>query len=1743
MASTAINIAHPRTSTRHLLRRRLAASVVSMAVIAAFSVAAQLGLGASAAVAATSTAWASPAGTSSEPCTQTAPCDLDSAVADVNNAGGGTVELFGDSSTPYTGVGVDFSVPTATVEAAPGAAPVLQGNGSTTVIDYQDSITVSGLDIFGGDNGLQADGCTSACTATVIDSSVHDNSGYGIDANTVDVEDSTIAYNGEGGILTSGTATSEIVTSTVYQNTGDGVQAGSLQVLSSTLARNSRDNLDASSVTLAGSIVADPEAELLSGAEANCASSVDDLGGNISDDTSCGLTSPSSVPDSATIYGSLENLAANGGPTPTVALSAGSPAIGQVLGSLSVDGTALCSQADQRGDARPSAVCDAGAYDTGTGKFRQAINFTSTPPTNPIAVDTYTVTAIGGASGNPVTFSIDSSSAPGACSIDTTTDVVSFTGPGTCVIDANQAGTAVYLDAPQVHQSAQVPQSTFWASPAGTSSDPCTQTAPCDLHTAVIEINDIGGGTINLFGDSTTPYTGVAVSFSVPTVTVEAAPGATPALQGNGSTDVIDYQDSITVEGLDISDGDNGLRADGCTSGTSGTSGCTATVVDSYVHDNGGYGIDANTVDVKDSTIAYNGEGGIETSGAATSEIVSSTVYQNAGDGVDAGSLQVLSSTMARNSGYNLDATSASVAGSILADSGIQESCTTPVDDLGGNISDDTTCGLTSPSSAPDSATVYGSLENLAFNGGPTPTVALSAGSPAIGQVPGSLSVDGTVLCSQPDQRGDARPSAVCDAGAYDTGTGLLSQTISFTSTPPANPIVGDTYTVTATGGASGNPVTFSIDSSSAPGACSIDTTTDVVSFTGPGTCVIDANQAGTAGYAAGFQVQQVLSLRVFQVIRFTSTPPTSPTVGDTYTVTATGGASGNPVTFSIDSSSAPGACSIDTTTDVVSFTGRGTCIVDANQAGNALYLAGFQVQEVSIGFGAQTITFTSSPPNSATPGESYVPAATSSSGLPVVLSIDQASTSACDLSGSVVYFLAGGPCVVDANQFGDTNYSPAPQVQQTVNITAPTVAQSPLTVTSTSGAFGTLLYLTTTGGSDDGAVSYVAADGSASGCAVVGTDALSASSPGTCTVTATMAGDGSYLPVSSAPATVTLAASAPSAPQGWTSAQQEAVAGLDGPAGVAVNAARDLYVADYTANQVLEITPSGTQTPIGSGWLHPIGVAVDRAGDVYVTDSGNHRVEEVTTSGAQATIGSGFFDPDGVAVDGAGNVYVADYDLQGITEITPTGAQFMVGSGFVHPQGVAVDTLGDVYVSDLSTGAVSMITPAGAQSVLGAGFDQPQALAVDLAGDVYVASTTAVDEITPSGTASLASGFTDLASVAIDGTGDVYVSDFTNDDLVEWSDAPGAATGSSPGTATVAWKPPLFDGGEAVSDYTVTAVDTTAAANGGQTCTYTVSSPETDACTVTGLTGGDSYTFTVTATNGVGTSPSSNPSNSVPLPRAPQTVTFTSAAPTAATVGGASYTVTASGGPSGNPTTFTLDSTSTGCALKGSTVTFPAAGTCVIDATQAGDANFDAAPQVQQSVTVGKGAQTVTFTSAAPVAATVGGASYTVTASGGPSGNPVTFTLDSTSTGCALNGSTVTFPAAGTCVIDANQAGDANYLAGAQAQQSFTVVAHTLASTTTSLSSSSLVAVFGLEWLNVFRVSVSSPTKGTPTGTVVLRAGTTTLCTITLVHGSGSCSPGATALFVGLDKVVATYSGDANFAGSTSAASWLIVL
>ena len=106
----------------------------------------------------------------------------------------------------------------------------------------------------------------------------------------------------------------------------------------------------------------------------------------------------------------------------------------------------------------------------------------------------------------------------------------------------------------------------------------------------------------------------------------------------------------------------------------------------------------------------------------------------------------------------------------------------------------------------------------------------------------------------------------------------------------------------------------------------------------------------------------------------------------------------------------------------------------------------------------------------------------------------------------------------------------------------------------------------------------------------------------------------------------------------------------------------------------------------------------------------------------------------------------------------------------------------------------------------------------------------------------------------------------------------------------------------------------------------------------------------------------------------------------------------------------------------------YTAAGNCVIDANQAGNANYAAASQVEQTIVVAgtKANQTITFAGLPNKTLAQSPVSVSATAS---SGLAVTFS-SATSSVCSAgdNGASITLVKAGTCTVEANQAGNATY-------------------------------------------------------------------------------------------------------------------
>ena len=169
-------------------------------------------------------------------------------------------------------------------------------------------------------------------------------------------------------------------------------------------------------------------------------------------------------------------------------------------------------------------------------------------------------------------------------------------------------------------------------------------------------------------------------------------------------------------------------------------------------------------------------------------------------------------------------------------------------------------------------------------------------------------------------------------------------------------------------------------------------------------------------------------------------------------------------------------------------------------------------------------------------------------------------------------------------------------------------------------------------------------------------------------------------------------------------------------PAGVAVDASGNVYVADTGNNRIQKFNANGGYLSqwgtAGSGsgqFSGPFGLTV-AGGSVYVVDTGNARVQVFTTAGAYVTqwgsLGTGngqFQQPLCVAVDGAGDVYVTDYNLNRVQKFTSAGSYVTqwgttgtITGQFNGVSGIAVDGWGTVNVTDSGNHRVQQFSTTG---------------------------------------------------------------------------------------------------------------------------------------------------------------------------------------------------------------------------------------------------------------------------------------------------------------------------------------------------------------------------------------------------------------------------------------------------------------
>jgi hypothetical protein len=1275
------------------------------------------------------------------------------------------------------------------------------------------------------------------------------------------------------------------------------------------------------------------------------------------------------------------------------------------------------------------------------------------PPFSPAQIGGPSWTPVASAtSGQTVAFSVDASST--GCSYSAGTGVVSFLSPGTCVIDANDPGNTAFAAAPQAQRSIQVVKATntitFFPPPNSPSfvgsiwnpsafatsgntvlfsvdatSTGCTysafnnQVSFTSVGTCVIDANDPGNLT---FAAAATVKQSIPVA-KAPNAITFAPPPVTPAQVGTSWNP----QAGAT----------SGLQVQFSVDGTS--TGCTYQANTNVVIFNspGTCVIDANEPGNNFFAAAPQVQRSVPVVGGPQTVSITSTPQ--------------LSPELVGNS-YQPTVTSSSGLPPVVTVDAASTGCSV----VGGGpftvlftapgtcIVDANQPGnfLWAPApqvqqtiqvtKRPNSITI---TSNPAFSpaivgSSYTPTATATSTRPVMFSVD-AASTGCTVL--GPNVQFTAVGTCILDANEPGDDTWAAapqkqqtivvvgaSQTVSITSTPPVQPApVGSTYTPAGTASPSNLTVQFSIDAASTAG-CSL--TGGIVTFVSPGTCIIDANQPGNAQWAAAPQVQQsVLVVGQPNVITFTTTPSQVPApAGTTYTPAAS--ASSNlPVTLSLDVTST--GCSFSG--GIVTFTGTGTCKVDANQSGNASFAAATQVQQtIPVVTNPNVITFTSTPSTVPAPiGTTYTPTATATSNLPVTLTLDLSSTG-CSLNAGVVTFISTGTCKIDANQPGNQFYAAAAQVQQSVPIAK---ASQTITFTSTppaSAASGGQ-YTATAVASSGLPVTY-SLDGSSSGCTLNG-QTVTFTGVGGCVIDADQGGNSNFKPAPTVQQTIvvrlsqtiTITSFAPNPASAGGTYQPTATA----DSGLLVAITLDASSAGCTLSGGL-VSFTGIGTCV---------VDYDQAGNTTYAAAPQKHESIVVGKGTQ-TITFTSNPPFPAAV--GGTYKVAATASSGLT-VTFTRDAASTGCT-LSGKTVTFTGVGTCKIDANQAGNASYFPATQVQQSFGIGQTTQTITFTSTAPNPGVAGTT----YTPTATAS--SGLPVAFSVG--GTGCTFgggLVHFTaaGTCLVNADQAGGgnylpavqkqqSIMVKLPQTITFTSTPPTSPpiGGT----YTPTATATSALA-----VTFALGTGSTGCKLVGGL-----VTFTGAGTCVIKASQPGNGTyvaapvvqQSIAVKRA-QTISFTTAVPNPG-VAGKTYRPLATA-TSGLPVTMTLDGASTGCSLSAGTLTFTGAGTCIVDANQAGNATWAPATQVQQSITV-KLPQTISFTSAIPSPANVGG-TYTPTANA-TSGLPVVFGLGPTSTACSLSAGVVTFTKKGTCVITANQPGNGTYIAAPQVQQVITV-------------------------------------------------------------------------------------------------------
>ena len=434
-------------------------------------------------------------------------------------------------------------------------------------------------------------------------------------------------------------------------------------------------------------------------------------------------------------------------------------------------------------------------------------------------------------------------------------------------------------------------------------------------------------------------------------------------------------------------------------------------------------------------------------------------------------------------------------------------------------------------------------------------------------------------------------------------------------------------------------------------------------------------------------------------------------------------------------------------------------------------------------------------------------------------------------------------------------------------------------------------------------------------------------------------------------------------------------VSGISGTGTLKVNLNGGTNIVDGVGNSVPGYSSGSTHTVsiLTAPGAPTIGTAT--AGDAQVsvtfTAPGSNGGSAITTYTATASPGGAFGSCAGPAACTATVTGLTNGTTYTFTVTATNGVGTSTASGASNsatPKGNQTITFGNPGAQNFGTSPTLTATASSSLT------------------PTFSSSTTGVCTITSGGTLTFATAGSctidaDQAGNTTWNAATTVTRTFTVNAIVPGAPTIGTATAGNT-QATVTFTAPASTGGAAIiaSGYTVTANP------GGATATGS-SSP----ITVTGLTNGVAYTFTVTATNSAGTGSASAASNSV-TPAAPQTITFNN--PGTQNFGTSPTLTATSSAGGGYAVSFTTATAGVCTITAGGVLTFVTAGSCTINANQAGDSSFLAAPQASQTFTV------------SPV---VPGAPTAPTATAGDTQVSVAFTAPTFTGGAAITGYTVT--------------------------------------------------------------------------------------------------------------------------------------